>query len=135
MKIEEVTCIWMFVCVMNFWAARNYKTWSFGLFGSNLHELGLFHPYFVCKCSFREFSMIKIVILENRIIENSKIRNLYTQTTKSADMFILCALIFLRADSTGGRGRTSGWEELHQSQANGCWEKWFWTVVLNYCIW
>ena len=26
--------------------------------------LGLFHPYFVCKCSFREISMIKIVILD-----------------------------------------------------------------------
>ena len=30
---------------------------------SGLHELGLFHSYFVCKCNFREISMIKIVIL------------------------------------------------------------------------
>ena len=32
--------------------------------GKNLHELELFHPYFECKCSFREISMIKIVILD-----------------------------------------------------------------------
>ena len=30
----------------------------------NLRELALFHPYFVCKCSFRKISMIKIVILD-----------------------------------------------------------------------
>ena len=30
----------------------------------NLCELVLFHPYFVCKCSFREISMIKMVILD-----------------------------------------------------------------------
>ena len=29
-----------------------------------MRELMLFHPYFVCKCSFREISMIKIVILD-----------------------------------------------------------------------
>ena len=64
MKIEPVTCIWMFVCVMNFWAARNDKKWSFLLFRPNLRELGLFRPYFVCECSFREISMIKMVILD-----------------------------------------------------------------------
>ena len=35
------------------------KFWNFQ---ANLHELGLFHLYFVCKCGFREISMIKIVI-------------------------------------------------------------------------
>ena len=47
----------------------------------SVHELGLFHPYFVCKCSFREISMIKIVILDQRKpisiilkIKNSKIQ-------------------------------------------------------------
>ena len=59
MKIEPVTCIWMFVCAMNFWAARNGKNFNFWLFRTNLCELGLFHLYFVCKCSSREISMIK----------------------------------------------------------------------------
>ena len=62
MKIEPVTCIWMSVCAMNFWATRNCKKLSFGLFRPNLPQLGLFHPYFVCKCNFREISMIKMVI-------------------------------------------------------------------------
>ena len=53
------------VCLCDeFWAARNGKKWSFGLLRPNLPQLGLFHPYFVCKCSFREISMIKIVILD-----------------------------------------------------------------------
>ena len=76
------------VCVCNeFWAARNGKKWSFGLFRPNLHELGLFHPYFVCKCSFREISMIKMIILDQskpislilkmKKKKNSKIRHLY----------------------------------------------------------
>ena len=53
MKIEPVTGIWIFVCAMNFWAARNIKKWSFGLFRPNLSQ-----------CSFREISMIKMVILD-----------------------------------------------------------------------
>ena len=48
----------------HFWAARISKKWSFWLFMPNLRELGLFHLDFVCKCSFREISMIKIVIFE-----------------------------------------------------------------------
>ena len=64
MKIEPVTCIWMFVCAVNFSAARNGKKWNFGLFRPNLCELGLFHPYFVNKFNFREISIIKIVILD-----------------------------------------------------------------------
>ena len=47
---------------------------NFGLFRPNLHELGLFLQYFVCKCSFREISMIKMVILDQSkpIFENEK---------------------------------------------------------------
>ena len=53
------------VCVCDkFWAARNLKKWSLGLFRPNLPLLGLFHLYFVCKSSFRVMSMIKIVILD-----------------------------------------------------------------------
>ena len=88
MKIEPVTCIRIFVCAMNFWAARNGKKLSFGLFMPNLPQLGLhvFHSYFVCRCSFREISMIKMVILDQskpillilkkQKQKNSKIKNL-----------------------------------------------------------
>ena len=48
MKIEGVTCIWMYVYAMNFWAVRNVKKWNFRLFRPSLRELGLFYPYFVC---------------------------------------------------------------------------------------
>ena len=64
MKIEPMTCIWMFVYAINFWATRNGKKWNFGLFRPNLSELGLFHPYLECKCTIREISMIKIIILD-----------------------------------------------------------------------
>ena len=64
MKSQPVASIWMFVCGMNIWAARNGKKWSFWLFRPNLYELGLYHPYFVCKYSFREISMILMVILD-----------------------------------------------------------------------
>ena len=40
------------------------KGGSLGLFRPNLPQLGLFHPYFVFKTSFRVISMIKIVILD-----------------------------------------------------------------------
>ena len=86
MKIEPVTCIWMFVCVLKFWAARKVKKWSFGFFWPNLPQLGLFHPYFVCKCCFIEISIIKMVILDQskpislvlkvKNIKNSKIQKL-----------------------------------------------------------
>ena len=53
------------VCVWNkFLAARYGKKLSFVLFRPKLLGLGLFHLYFVCKCSFREISMIKMVILD-----------------------------------------------------------------------
>ena len=63
---EPLTCIWIFVCGINFWAARNGKTWSVGLFRPNLRELGLFHPYFVCKCSFRDISRLLFIKTEIR---------------------------------------------------------------------
>ena len=47
-----------------FWAARNVKKVKFWIFQANLPQLGLFHPYFVSKSSFRVISMIKIVILD-----------------------------------------------------------------------
>ena len=53
----------MFVYAINF-KLQNGKKCSFGLFRPNLHELGLFHPYFVCKYSFKEISMIQMVILD-----------------------------------------------------------------------
>ena len=40
------------------------KKLSFGLFRPILPQLGLFHSYFECKCSFREISMIKMIILD-----------------------------------------------------------------------
>ena len=40
------------------------KNEVFDFSGQNLLELGLFHPYFVCKCSFRKISMIIMVILD-----------------------------------------------------------------------
>ena len=63
MKIERVTCIWMFVHAMIFELPEIEQKWSFGFFRPNLPQLGLFHPYFVSKSSFRVIWMIKIVIL------------------------------------------------------------------------
>ena len=62
MKIERE----VFECLYVRWilAARNGKKLSFRLLRPNLPQLGLFHPYFVCKYSFREISMIKMVILD-----------------------------------------------------------------------
>ena len=59
------------VCVCNefFGLPEIAKNEVFDFSGTNLRELGLFHPYFVCKCSFREISMIKIIILnQNKLI-------------------------------------------------------------------
>ena len=64
MKIEHVTCIWMFVYEMIFEFPEMAQKWSFGFFRPNLPQLGLFHPYFVSKSCFRVISMIKIVILD-----------------------------------------------------------------------
>ena len=53
------------------------KKLSFGLFRPNLPQLGLFHPYFVCKSSFRVISIINMVILDQSkpislILKNKK---------------------------------------------------------------
>ena len=64
MKIERMTFIWTFIFTMNFELPEMSKKWSYRFFRPNLPQLGLFHPYFVCKCSFRVISMIKIVILD-----------------------------------------------------------------------
>ena len=89
MKIECVTCIWMFVYAINFELPEMAKKLSFGFFRPNLPQLGLFHPYFVSKSSFRVIPMIKIVILEQSKpislylkrkklkIEKSKVRKLH----------------------------------------------------------
>ena len=59
MKIEPLTYIWMFVDAMNFELPEMSKKWSLGLFrpkarpSSNLPPLGLFHPSFISKTSFR----------------------------------------------------------------------------------
>ena len=40
------------------------KKWTLDFSGPNLPQFGLLHLYFVCKSSFRVFSMIKMVILD-----------------------------------------------------------------------
>ena len=55
--------IYLNVCICDkFELPEMAKKWNFGLFRRNLPQLGLFHPYFVCKSSFRAISMIKMVI-------------------------------------------------------------------------
>ena len=80
MKIEPVACIWMFLCAMNFWAARNGKKLSFWLFMPNPRELVLFRPYFVSKCSFRE---ILNIIFSFRI-KISRLANFEKQKNKNS---------------------------------------------------
>ena len=84
MKIERVTCIWMFVCAMNFELPEIANKWSFGFFRPNLPQLGLFHLYFVCKSSFIVISMIKIVILDQSkpILLYVKIKKLNIQKSQ-----------------------------------------------------
>ena len=64
MKIERLTFIWTFMLTMNFELPETSKKWSYRFFRPNLPQVGLFHPYFVCKSSFRVISMIKILILD-----------------------------------------------------------------------
>ena len=54
------------ICVCNkFLKSQKWQRMKFwGHCRHNLRELGLFHPYFVCKCSFREISIIKMLILD-----------------------------------------------------------------------
>ena len=75
MKIEPVTCIWMFVYAMNFELPEMSKKWSFEIFRPNLPQLGLFHPYFVIS---RVISMIKMDILDQ-----SKAKSLILKNKKS----------------------------------------------------
>ena len=65
------------VCVCDeFLTARNGKKLSFRLFRPNLRELGLFHPYFVCKCGVREISIIMVIFDQNKpILKILKIQN------------------------------------------------------------
>ena len=66
------------------------KKFNFGLFRPNLCELGLFHPYFVCKCSFRVISMIKMVIGDQSkpILLYLKIKNLKIQKSKIHKLYV-----------------------------------------------
>ena len=62
MKIEPVTYIWMSVYAINFELPEISKKWTLDFSDPNLPQLGLFHPDFVCKSSFRVISMVKMVI-------------------------------------------------------------------------
>ena len=77
-KIEPVTCIWMFWYEMSFELPEMAKKWSFRLFMPNLPRLGLVHPYFVCKSSFRVISMVKIILDQSEpislILKNKKLK-------------------------------------------------------------
>ena len=76
MKIEHVTWIWMFVHAMIFEPQKwqKVKFWTF----QSQPASGLFHPYFLCKSSFRVISMIKMVIWDE-----SKPLSLYLKIKKS----------------------------------------------------
>ena len=56
------------VCVCNEFLScqkwQEIKFWTFEAQPARVIKLGLFHPYFVCKCSFRKISMIKTAILD-----------------------------------------------------------------------
>ena len=64
--------------MINFELPEMSKKRSLGFFRPNLPQLGLFHPYFLCKSSFRVISMIKIVIWDQ-----SKPISLYFKIKKS----------------------------------------------------
>ena len=90
MKIEHVTCILMFVYAMNFELSEMAKKWSLGLFRPNLPQLGLFHPYFVCRSSFRVISMIKMVIYDQSkpISLYLKIKKLKNKTSQIRKLYV-----------------------------------------------
>ena len=54
----------MFVYAMNFELPAMAKDEVLGPLRPNMPQLGLYHPYFVSKTSFRLISMIKMVILD-----------------------------------------------------------------------
>ena len=64
MKIEPVTCISMFVYAMIFELPEMAKNEILNFSGPTCVSYGYFILYFICKCSFREISMIKMVILD-----------------------------------------------------------------------
>ena len=68
----------MFVYAMIFELPEMAQKWSLGFFRPNLPQLGLFHPYFVSKSSFRVTPMITMVIMEQ-----SKPISLYLKIKKS----------------------------------------------------
>ena len=90
MKIECVTFIWMFMLTINFELPEMSKKWSLGFFRPNLPQLGLFHPYFVCKSSFRVISMTKMVILYQ-----SKPISLYLKIKSKIQKSKICKLHFI----------------------------------------
>ena len=49
---------------MNFWAARNAKSEILDFSGPTCKSQSYFIQCFVCKCSFREISIIKMIILD-----------------------------------------------------------------------
>ena len=54
---------WPWNFIYNPWKLLYLSGWSWFQFSIQA-QLGLFHPYFVCKSSFRVISMIKMVILD-----------------------------------------------------------------------
>ena len=68
------------VCVDNEFLSCQKSQKIIFFFRPNLPQLGLFHPYFLCKCSFIEISMKKKVFLDQNnqillILKNKKIKN------------------------------------------------------------
>ena len=119
MKIELVTFIWMFMFMMNFELPEMSKKWNFRFFRPNLPQLGLFHPYFVCKSSFRVISMTKMVILDQ-----SKPISLYLKIKKFKNQkFVNCTFVihknrnnssilpFLKSNSTSYFQQYCLWDE------------------------
>ena len=74
----------MFMFTINFELPEMSKKLSFEFFRPNLPQLGLFHPYFLCKSSFRVISMIKMVIWDQSkpISLNLKIKKLKIQKSE-----------------------------------------------------
>ena len=57
--------MYLIVCVRDeFLSCQKWQKIEFWTFQAQPPQLGLYHPNFVCKCSFREISMIKMVILD-----------------------------------------------------------------------
>ena len=87
MKIERMKFIWTFMFMMNFELPEMSKKRSLGFFRNNLPQLGSFHPYFVCKSSFRVISITKMVIWDQSkpISLYLKIKNLKFKNPKFAN--------------------------------------------------